>query len=309
MIVWITGANGFIGRYLARELAGAGHAVQGIGHGAIADSEWPRLGLQNWLNGEIDTANLNKLAAAHGTPASVFHLAGGSSVGLSIAHPLEDFYRSVVSTARLLEWLRDSAPQCRMVTASSAAVYGSNHAGAIAENAALMPMSPYGRHKLMSEQLCRSYAESFGLCSTIVRLFSVYGPSLRKQLPWDICCRLALGEKEVTLAGTGAEVRDWIDVRDVARLLRIIGEQPQPENLRIFNGGSGRGTSVAEIYKILVGHWGGDASVRFSGKARAGDPLSLLANNAHLQEIPFDWEIPIERGLAEYVRWFKDQAH
>jgi UDP-glucose 4-epimerase len=306
MIVWITGANGFIGRHLARELADAGHAVQGIGHGAIADSERPRLGLQTWLNGEIDAANLNKLAAK-GAPSGIFHLAGGSSVGLSIAHPLEDFYRTVVSTARLLEWLRDSAPQCRIIAASSAAVYGSDHAGPIAEDAVLTPMSPYGQHKLMLEQLCRSYAASFGLRSTVVRLFSVYGPFLRKQLLWDICSRLGKGETELMLGGTGAEMRDWTDVRDVARLLRTLGELPQPENLRIINGGSGRGTSVAEIAKMLVEHWGGDVSVRFSGAVRAGDPFSLLADNARLREMSFDWKIPIEQGLADYVRWFKDQ--
>src|SRR6202051_1879708 len=134
--VWITGANGFIGRYLARELADAGYAVHGIGHGAIEDFEKQRLGRQSWLNGEIDAANLNALAAGGGLPSKVFHLAGGSSVGLSIAQPFEDFSRTVASTARLLEWLRVSAPECRLIAASSAAVYGAEHEGPISENAA-----------------------------------------------------------------------------------------------------------------------------------------------------------------------------
>ena len=109
MIVWITGANGFIGRYLARELAEAGYAVHGIGHGAIHDSDRLRLGLKSWLNGEIDAANLNALAVAHGTPSKIFHLAGGSSVGLSIAQPFEDFSRTVTqhrAIARMASWFR-----------------------------------------------------------------------------------------------------------------------------------------------------------------------------------------------------------
>src|SRR5690349_3312310 len=106
MMVWITGANGFIGRYLARALADAGHVIHGIGHGAIHDADRMRLGLKTWLNGEIDAANLNAIARAHGPPSKIFHLAGGSSVGLSIAQPFEDFSRTVTSTARLLEWLR-----------------------------------------------------------------------------------------------------------------------------------------------------------------------------------------------------------
>jgi UDP-glucose 4-epimerase len=137
MSVWITGANGFIGRYLIGELAGAGDAVHGVGHGAFAESDRRRLGLKTWINGEIEAANLNALAAMHGPPSKVFHLAGGSSVGLSIELPLEDFSRTVASTGRLLEWLRNSAPDCLLVVASSAAVYGANHVEPISEDGAL----------------------------------------------------------------------------------------------------------------------------------------------------------------------------
>ena len=308
MTVWITGANGFIGRHLARALADAGHVVHGVGYGALEDADRQRLGLRTWLNGEIDAGNLDALAAASGLPSTVFHLAGGSSVGLSIAQPLEDFSRTVESTARVLEWLRVSAPECRLIAASSAAVYGADHDGAIAEDARLAPMSPYGRHKLMMEQLCESYATSFGVRSTVMRLFSVYGTHLRKQLPWDICARLQKGERELVLGGTGAELRDWTDVRDVVRLFARINAHPQRETFEIINGGSGRGTTVAEIAGMLVENWGGEISVRYSGSVRAGDPFSLLADDARLRGLPFDWQIPVGLGLGDYVRWFKDQV-
>ena len=307
MTVWITGANGFIGRYLARELADAGHAVDGIGHGAMEESEKRRFGLQTWVNGEIDAANLNALATERGVPSAIFHLAGGSSVGLSIALPFEDFSRTVASTARLLEWMRSSAPQTRLIVASSAAVYGAAHGGPIAEDAGLVPMSPYGQHKLMMEQLCSSYAVTFGVRSTVARLFSVYGPRLRKQLLWDICSRLQQDSRTLVLGGTGAEVRDWTDVRDVSRLLARIAEQPQQEAFRVINGGSGRGTTVAEIAQMLVRHWGGNVTVRYSGIVRAGDPFSLVADAAGLDRLSFDWRVPIEQGLVDYVKWFKGE--
>jgi len=306
-VVWITGAKGFIGRYLARELADAGHVVHGVGHGALEDFDRRRLGLQTWLNGEIDAANLNALAR-HGLPSKIFHLAGGSSVGLSIAQPYEDFSRSVASTARLLEWLRGSAPECSVIVASSAAVYGSGHGGTISENAALAPMSPYGQHKLMMEQLCESYAVSFGLRSAVARLFSVYGPLLRKQLLWDICSRLQQGEQTLVLGGTGEEVRDWTEVRDVVRLLTKIGDLPQTETFRVINGGSGRGTRVSEIANTLIRSWGSKVAVRYSGSVREGDPFSLLADSNGLCRLSFDWQIPIERGIADYVNWFKGQV-
>jgi UDP-glucose 4-epimerase len=304
MTVWITGAAGFMGRYLARALADEGHAVHGIGHGALTDSEKQRLGLRTWLNGEIDAAGLNALAA-HGLPSKVFHLAGGSSVGLSIAQPLEDFSRNVVSTARLLEWLRGASPESLVVAVSSAAVYGADHHGPISESAAPTPMSPYGRHKLMMEQLCQSYEETFGMRALVARLFSVYGPELRKQLLWDACSRLQQGEQTLVLGGTGAEIRDWTDVRDVARLLTVITDQSQAEKFRIINGGSGHGTSVAEIADLLVRNWGTDVAVRYSGIVRPGDPPSLLADDALLRRLPFNWQISLERGIADYVKWFK----
>lgn len=308
MNVWITGANGFIGRHLVQVLADRGHRVDGIGHGAIGDAERRRIGLQHWLNGEIEAANLNALASQSGLPSTIFHLAGGSSVGLSIAQPFEDFSRTVTSTARLLEWLRGSAAECRLIVASSAAVYGAGHHGAIAEDAELLPLSPYGQHKLMMEQLCRSYADSFGLRSTVARLFSVYGPSLRKQLPWDICSRLQAGERNLVLGGSGAEVRDWTDVRDVVRLLAEIGERPQPEAFGVINAGSGLGKTVAEVAAVITENWGGGISVNYSGVVRAGDPPSLLADDAAVRALRFDWKIPVEQGLADYVSWFKGQA-
>ncbi|MBR1130070.1 NAD-dependent epimerase/dehydratase family protein [Bradyrhizobium iriomotense] len=308
MNMWVTGANGFIGRHLVRELAGGGHAVHGVGHGALDPADARALGLQTWINGEVDAANLNALAAAHGLPSHVLHLAGGSSVGLSIERPFEDFSRTVASTARLLEWLRSFAPKSRLIVVSSAAVYGADHAGPIPESAALAPMSPYGHHKLMMEQLCQSYAQSFGIRCAVVRLFSVYGPSLRKQLLWDICSRLRNEQRTLNLGGTGAEIRDWTDVRDVVRLLARVAEGTWQADFDVINGGSGRGVSVAGIAEGLIGHWGSKTAVQFSGVARPGDPTSLLADNARVLGMNFDWRIPLERGLADYVAWFKGQA-
>jgi UDP-glucose 4-epimerase len=308
MTLWVTGGNGFIGRNLIRLLADEGHSVLGLGHGAIDEAERRRLKLAEWINGEIDAPNLAALAERGGLPSTVFHLAGGSSVGLSIEQPYEDFSRTVNSTARLLEWMRRSAQNCRLVVVSSAAVYGAHHSERISEEAELRPVSPYGHHKLMMEQLCRSYAVCFGLTTMVVRLFSVYGALLRKQLLWDMCSRLQRGDRELVLSGTGGEVRDWVDVRDVARLLESLARRPQEEKFQVINGGCGAGTTVAEIADILTRSWGDQASVRFSGMVRPGDPFSLVANDEKVRALPFAWEIPLSQGIADYVHWFKDDT-
>ena len=149
---------------------------------------------------------------------------------------------------------------------------------------------------------------TFGLKSAVARLFSVYGPHLRKQLLWEICTRLQRGERTLVLGGTGAEVRDWIDVRDAARLFAKIAEVSQRESCQVINGGSGLSTTVSDIAGMLVTRWGGNVAVRFSGAARPGDPFSLLADDAKLRRLPFDWQIPVARGIIDYVSWFEDQA-
>jgi UDP-glucose 4-epimerase len=247
-------------------------------------------------------------AATTELPTTIYHLAGGSSVGGSIAQPQEDFSRTVVGTQRLLDWIRVSAPGCAVVAVSSAAVYGSDHLGPIAETASLLPISPYGQHKRMMEQLCESYAQSFGLRATVVRLFSVYGPLLRKQLLWDLCNRLLAGQRQLLLGGTGAELRDWTCVRDVVRLLAVALGDPA-HSFQILNGGSGVGTPVVEIAGKLAGVWGNGASVAFSGVSRAGDPASLIADSTRLDRLGFVWQTSLDAGLDDYIRWFRDQAH
>jgi UDP-glucose 4-epimerase len=308
-LVLITGAQGFIGKHLARYLARQGHQVVGLGHGIWPDAEAASWGVTHWFNGDIQPSNLRLLQQASGTPDVVYHLAGGSSVGVAIANPREDFFRTVATTAELLEWLRLDAPQARLVAVSSAAVYGSGHDGLIDENATLTPYSPYGHHKRIMEELCRSYAASYGLRVSIARLFSVFGVELKKQLLWDLCTRLAAGTRPLLLGGSGNELRDWTDVRDVVRAIDLLASQACAE-AAIFNVGTGTGSSVREIATRIASHWPmSDAStqLQFSGQSRLGDPFSLVANPTRLNQMGFAWEMSVDDGLAAYVRWFQGQ--
>jgi UDP-glucose 4-epimerase len=305
--ILITGAHGFIGKYLARWLARQGHQVMGLGHGIWPAAEAASWGVTHWLNGDIQSGNLRLLQHASGTPDVVYHLAGGSSVGVAIANPREDFFRTVATTAELLEWLRVDAPQARLVAVSSAAVYGSGHDGLIAEDATLTPYSPYGHHKRIMEELCRSYATSYGLRISIARLFSVFGVELKKQLLWDLCTRLAAGTRPLLLGGSGNELRDWTDVRDVVRALDLLATQARAE-MEVVNVGTGTGASVRKIATTIARHWPlADAAdvLQFSGTSRPGDPFSLVANATRLNKLGFAWQMSVDDGLAAYVRWFQ----
>ena len=301
---FITGAHGFIGQHLARRLAADGFQVGGLGHGAWAPSEAAAAGVRHWINGEIAATNLALLSASLGPPDVVFHLAGGSSVGAAIANPREDFTRTVATTVELLEWLRQDSPATPLVAISSAAVYGAGHDGPIAEDAHKEPYSPYGHHKLMMESLCRSYGATYGLRSVVARLFSVFGPGLRKQLLWDVCSRIEAGEASLTLGGTGNEMRDWTSVEDVVRALVLLPGQASAE-ARAVNVGTGIGTPVRDVVQSLVQAWGRAVPLQFSGRSRAGDPFSLVADGSRLAQLGFQWQQDVPRALAGYVDWFR----
>jgi len=304
-VVWITGAHGFIGRHLAFRLSGQGHRVYGLGHGVWPEIDASRWGIAGWLNADINASNLDSLAIKSGEPEWLFHLAGGSTVGGSFANPLEDFSRTVTTTAHLLDWLRTHASGCRVIAVSSAAVYGSQFSDNIPESAATSPYSPYGYHKLMMEQLCHAFNDNFGLKAVIVRLFSVYGPWLRKQLLWDLCSKIAAGADTIQLGGTGNERRDWTDVRDVVRLLELAATAADDQTT-VINGGTGVPTTVREIAELVTSAWSTATPLEFSGDIRSGDPFSLVADGRHIRDLGFDWEISVKEGISSYVDWFRE---
>ena len=299
----ITGARGFIGRHVASHLRGEGVQVRGLGHGAWPEEESARFGVTGWLNGDVTKQNLSLITHKLSGVDCIVHLAGGSSVAPSVSAPEEDFRRTVVSTMEVLEWVRTNSPETAVVFASSAAVYGTGHTRAIRTDDPIRPTSPYGVHKRIAEELCASYAHSFGIRVAVVRLFSVYGPGLRKQLLWDACGKLFRGCDVLEMGGTGSEQRDFLHVQDASSYLAAAARDASTA-CPIFNAGTGQAVSVREIAEELLRVWGGNAQASFTGKCRAGDPHFLVADLAHLPSTVSVKFRPWRHGLLEYVNWF-----
>lgn len=300
-MVWVTGAAGFIGLHLSRALAERGMRVVGFGRGSSSLKAG-----QTFVGGGLSTEALDDALAAYGAPSAVYHFAGGSTVGASICDPMADFDSSVATTARLLDALQRHGVNAPVVLASSAAVYGGSHADPIGLDATLAPFSPYGHHKRMAEHLGLAYAETYGMQVTILRLFSIYGPLIGKQLVFDLCMRLAARPALVKLGGSGEERRDWVHVNDVVDLCLHLSP-PAPGRAQIYNVGSGRAVAIAEVAKIIGMAWSGSAEITFTGQSRPGDPFSLVADPTSLPP-GFVPRIGVEQGLEEFVQWFRTAA-
>lgn len=291
--VWIMGAAGFIGRAVATGWQAAGVRVGGCGHGCDGLSP-------DWVGGPLGTDSFDRLHAAMGRPDIVYQLAGGSSVGASLADPARDAALTLGSTAALIDWLMVHAPAARVVAASSAAVYGDGYMGPIREDAPLNPYSPYGENKLAMEQLLSASP----LHVAIVRLFSVYGPGLRKQLLWDACRKLSARPDRLDLGGTGGEIRDFLYIDDAVDLLTRAAGAACPSGV-IVNGGTGAGTTVAQVATKLRDAMGVTCDIAFSGEGRTGDPVSLIADVSRSRDLGFAAHTLPDTGFAAYARWFR----
>lgn len=301
-LVIVTGAAGFVGRHVCRVLARQGCTVAGLGHGHWTEAEWHDWGLSVFVNGDVDLPTLNTLPLER-PPMAIVHCAGSSAVSYSYAKPHSDFQRAVHTTAAVLEWQRlNVSKDCRMVLVSSAAIYGDQGDVDLVEGSSHTPISPYGFHKAMAEELCDSYSRFFGLHISIVRLFSVYGEGLRKQLLWDAANKFANGEHR--FFGTGHELRDWIHVEDAARLLAAAALKPQ-RGLEIYNGGHEQLTT-SQILTMLAGQFSADIHPEFTGETHSGNPRRLTSNSRHaMDQLHWTPTTSIEAGLRAYAAWFK----
>lgn len=298
----VTGAYGFLGRHVAKVFSDNGYTVTGLGRGTWLRPEWQHWGLSEWHPCNITMESLTTYVQQ---PDVVVHCAGSGSVGYSLTHPMQDFERTVSTSLTVLEFLRLHSPKTVFIYPSSAAVYGNVDVLPIAESTPLNPVSPYGIHKKIAEELILSYSQHFSLRVAISRFFSLYGPGLRKQLLWDACRKIEGGDFD--FYGTGYEVRDWLHVQDAARLLLILSSHTSSDAV-IVNGGTGTGTTVNEVITRIIRKMDRQVSHQFSQIQKPGDPSGYIAEIGKVRRYGWTPEISLENGIDEYIRWYRSGA-
>lgn len=299
--VLVTGATGFIGSHVLRALPPGSEAV------GLASSVYPSSrDAVRLVRMTLPHPDLDELIARL-RPAVVVHCAGVASVGLSMTSPGVDFQSGPPVVFQLYDAIRKAGTGTRVVQLSSAAVYGNPGALPVAEHAPLGPISPYGWHKRMCEDIAHEFHGLYGISSAVLRVFSCYGAGLRKQLLWDVGHKLRAGD--AVFSGTGEETRDYVHVRDLARFIAHLVEAWPGPGVHVCNVGSGQETSVRVMVEHMAAGCGlGHVTPEFSGAARKGDPQNWRADIGRARRLGLELTVPLEDGVHEYARWFLEQV-
>jgi UDP-glucose 4-epimerase len=263
----------------------------------------------------IDYANLENyflIDASNSDYNSIFqkesfdlciNCSGAASVPDSIVNPLRDYSLNTINVFRILEAIRKHTPSCRFMNLSSAAVYGNPDRLPVNETALPHPLSPYGIHKLQAEELCKEFYEFFKIGTCSLRIFSVYGIGLQKQLFWDLH-KKALKSGALTLFGTGNESRDFINVIDLSRAIEFVFLQSDFK-ADIVNIANGIEVTIKDAVSIFFSLYPEVIRYTFSGEVREGDPVNWLADISKLKSFGYKPTIDITKGLKQYYEWVR----
>ncbi len=300
----VTGAYGFVGRYLLDQLRREG--VEALGCGGPHDHGRPAIETR-YLT--VDLADIETLRYALQTcrPTVIFHLAAQAFVPQALQTPIETYEANVMGTARLAEAIRDYAggPPPRVVFTSSGEVYGARAPTdyPLRETLDLRPVNPYGASKAAAEAILLGEASSLGLDIVITRAFNHIGPgqderfvvaSFAAQL-----ARIAAGGPPQLLVGNLETARDFLDVRDVVRAYIALARDG--ESGQVYNVCSGRAVTIRDVLRELIAIARVPVEVREDADRKrsadiplsVGDPGKLRANTG--------WEshIPLVRSLHD----------
>jgi UDP-glucose 4-epimerase len=295
----VTGGAGFIGSHVVDALVARGDEVAVIDslvHGSkdnvSTGAELHVRDIREPLDDLFDAVR----------PEAVFHLAAQADVRVSVENPVEDADVNVVGTIRILEGARRHGAQV-VFSSTGGAIYGECEEPA-REDAATEPLSPYGTSKLAAEEYLRSYNRLYGTRHISLRYGNVYGPRQDPHGEAGVVAiflgALSRGE-QAKIFGDGAQTRDYVYVGDVARATTSTVGQDHG----VFNVGTGRETSVVELYELCARVAGSDVPAA-QAQARLGElQRSFLDPTRAATELGFTAMVDLEDGLRATWEWIQ----
>jgi len=310
--VLVTGGAGFIGSHLVDALVQKGSGVLVLddfstGRAANLASSRDRIDVV-----EGDVRDLELLRQAVRGVEVVFHLAAVSSVVPSVEDPLTCHAVNVGGTLNVLTAARDAKVR-RVVSFSSAAVYGADPRLPKTEDMNVSPLSPYAASKAAGELYCRVFSTLYHLETVCLRPFNVYGPRQNPASEYSgvvsrFVERLLAGDPPV-IEGDGEQSRDFVFVDDIVAACLLAAEAPGVGG-RVFNVGSGRATTINDLARLLAKAVApGKAIPPVYREARPGDVrLSLASIDEARRRLGYAPSVELADGLARTAEWLR-QGH
>ena len=308
---FITGADGFVGQWLVRELQDAGYEVHGGSRAArmpLRTLDAVRARAMQWHR--IDLLEPDSLRAAINAarPDAVFHLAAQSNVPASIADPADTLEVNLLGTVRLLDACRREAPDAMLVAVGSADVYGAADLELmpLREDAPLRPANPYAASKAAAEVATLQYARCGWVRALVTRSFNHTGPGqsdafAAPAFAKQIAAIRSESREPVLHVGNLKALRDFLDVRDVVAAYRLLAERGGPCN--VYNVCSGSAVSMRDIVDELVRIAGVEVKLEEDpARMRPSDTPVLVGDAGELQRAT-GWAptIPLSQTLTDLL--------
>ena len=203
------------------------------------------------------------------------------------------------TTIELIKFVKTLSAQTKIINISSAAVYGErkNKNSTITK-----PVSNYGRSKLKAEKIIKFYSSKKLFKAVNLRIFSIYGEGLQKQLLWDAANKIL--KNNYIFYGSGKEIRSWINIKDTIRFIVKSGKIASYDCPAVDIAGNNFLTNY-KILKILFKFFKVKKNPKFLKINRKGDPFYQIANINKIKNLGWIEKCSINRGILNYVKWFK----
>ena len=308
--VLLTGAAGFIGSHTAQALLARGDRVVGLdafdyGYDpALKEANAALLAphpVFQLVRGDIrDRALLERLLRSHHVD-TVVHMAARAGVRTSLEDPASYASVNVEGTLQVLEAMR-AVGVTRHVFASSSSVYGARSEGPFREtDRGDRPESPYAATKRACELLCGTWHDLYGIQSTCLRFFTVYGPRQRPEMAIRLFAERIEAGEPITLFGDGSSRRDYTFVADIVR--GVLAAVDRPLGFRVVNVGNGRPVTLKQLVDTL-GDLIGQEPICEHLPDQAGDvPLTWAGVDRAAELLGYAPRTTLRDGLSSFLSW------
>jgi len=314
MKILVTGAAGFIGAALSLHLLERGDDVVGMDNlNDYYDIDLKKARLvrltphKNFTFLECDIANNEAIAPLFAKEKfqCVVHLAAQAGVRYSITNPLVYAQSNLVGFLTILEGCRQQNV-AHLVYASSSSVYGANTKLPFSTSDNVdHPVSLYAATKKANELMAHSYSHLYGLSTTGLRFFTVYGEWGRPDMSPFIFTRQILANKPIDLFNYGNHQRDFTYIDDIIKGIMCVVDTPPTENYRLYNIGNSQPEQLLTFVETLEKYLGTTA-VKSLLPMQAGDVQDTYADmDGMKRDFNYSPKTSLDEGLEKFVQWYK----